>query len=64
MHTCRTLKSTKIVIIIEFRCRKSKTTTEETDRNSIATTTTLDGLTNVALDDDVHDGINTFDNFR
>lgn len=39
--------------IIEFRCRKSKTTTQETDRNSIATTTTLeDGLTNVALDDD------------
>ena len=37
---------------LKFRCRKSKTATKQTDRNSIVTTTSDQGRKNLGLDED------------
>jgi GTP-dependent phosphoenolpyruvate carboxykinase len=39
--------------LLKFRCRKSKATTQKTDKNSLATTSpSEESFTNVALDED------------
>ena len=41
------------IIILRRRCKKSKATTEKTDKNSLATTSTIEkSFTNIALDED------------